>query len=234
MDPCSVTLTANAGIVLEWWGHVLWADALHTHPAPGFSAVTPALWAEMKAALPPPELLFFTHCHPDHYDPALTAEALALWPAALPVLPKREFSRQAVLRGASCRLDGGGVTLDFFRLPHEGAEHAGVPHYGLLLSGGGSRILLAGDGEIASPALTERLAGRGVDAAVLDFPWLTLRRGREYVEEVLRPKHLLLCHLPFPADDRNGYLDAARRAAEASKLPDVRLLTRAMQREELE
>jgi len=28
-------------------------------------------------------------------------------------------------------------------------------------------------------------------------------------------------------------VDAARRAAEASKLPDVRLLTRAMHREEL-
>ncbi|WP_300764260.1 hypothetical protein [uncultured Oscillibacter sp.] len=46
-------------------------------------------------------------------------------------------------------------------------------------------------------------------------------------------RHLLLCHLPFAEDDTNGYLDAAFRAARIIDLPDIRLLTRPLQREEL-
>ena len=29
MSSCAVTLTANAGVVLEWRSHVIWVDALH-------------------------------------------------------------------------------------------------------------------------------------------------------------------------------------------------------------
>ncbi|WP_300447825.1 hypothetical protein [uncultured Oscillibacter sp.] len=43
----------------------------------------------------------------------------------------------------------------------------------------------------------------------------------------------MLCHLPFAEDDTNGYLDAAFRAARIIDLPDIRLLTRPLQREEL-
>lgn len=43
----------------------------------------------------------------------------------------------------------------------------------------------------------------------------------------------MLCHLPFAEDDTNGYLDAALRAARTIDLPDVRLLTQPLQREEL-
>lgn len=231
MSAPAVTLTANAGAVLEWNGRVIWVDALHDTPVPGFSSVSPALWARMREVLPPPDLLCFTHCHPDHYSPRLTAEALALWPAALPALPRRDFPRQILLSGEEARLSAGGMTLRFLRLPHEGPEN--VPLYGLLLSDGAYRILIAGDCEAACPALTRRLEGLSVDLAILNFPWLTLRKGRQYLEEVLRPRHLLLCHLPFCQDDANGWLDAARRAAAGSSLPDVRLLARPLQREVL-
>ena len=230
MSTCAVTLTANAGLVLEWNAHTLWLDALHTGPVPGFSAVSPALWARMRSALPPPELLCFTHCHPDHYDHTLAAEALALWPSARPVLPRQDFPQQLLLSGDEVRLSGGGLTLRFLRLLHE-EPYGDVPHYGLLITDGAVRLLIAGDCAVASPALTRHLEGRPVDLAILNFPWLTLGRGRRYVEEVLRPKHLLLCHLPFPEDDGNGYLEGARRAAGLSSLPDIRLLSRPLQRE---
>ena len=233
MSGPAVTLTANAGAVLEWNGHVLWVDALHDTPVPGFSSVSPALWARMRETLPPPELLCFTHCHPDHYSPRLAAEALALWPGALPALPRRDFARQLLLSGDEARLSAGGMTLRFLRLPHEGPGYEDVPLYGLLLFDGTSRVLIAGDCEPACPALARHLEGLTVDLAILNFPWLTLRKGRRYLEEILRPKHLFLCHLPFPEDGGSSWLDAARRAAEASSLPDVRLLTRPLQRESL-
>lgn len=56
MSSCAVTLTANAGVVLEWRRHVIWIDALHTGGARRFPAVSPVLWQQMRNTLPPPEL----------------------------------------------------------------------------------------------------------------------------------------------------------------------------------
>lgn len=224
-----LTLTANAGMVLEWNRHVIWIDALHSGQVPGFSGVSPALWRRMQAELPPPELLFFTHCHPDHYSRQMVSEARLLWPGAKLLLPRQDFPDQLLLSGREVRFSIEDLTLRFLRLPHEGGMD--IRHYGLLLSNGSSHIFIAGDCETTGAALSPYLAGIPIDLAVLNFPWLTLRRGRRYLEEVLRPSHLLLCHLPFPEDDLNGYQKAARRAAEAAALPDVRLLTRPLQRE---
>lgn len=233
MSHCTITLSANAGILLAWNGHKIWVDALHDKPTDGFSSVSPALWAQMRtsAAFAPPDLLCFTHCHTDHYSRGLAEEAKALWPSAKLVLPQREFDDQLLLTGDEARFSDSGLTLRFLRLPHEGAAYAAVPHSGLLLSDGRFTILISGDCEVASPTLTRRLDNVPVDLAILDFPWLTLRKGRRYVQEVLRPRHLLLYHLPFPADDTNGYLEAARRAVELTDLPDVRLLSRPLQQE---
>lgn len=224
-----VTLISNAGIALELNGHSIWIDALHTNQAAGFSTVSPALWAQVQALLPPPELIFFTHCHSDHYSRQLTAQALGLWPAAKLILPQQDFAGQLLLSGREVRLSAGGLTLRFLRLPHEGGMD--IQHYGLLLSSGGLHILISGDCETASPVLSQCLEGIPIDLAVLNFPWLTLRRGRRYLEDVLRPQHLFLYHLPFPEDDVNGYLQAARRAAETTALLDVRLLSRPLQQE---
>ena len=230
---CSVILTANAGVVLEWKGHVIWVDALHTEEIPGFSTVSPTLWKRMQTVLPPPELLCFTHCHPDHYSFRLASEARMIWPAAKLALPRQDFGDQLLIAGEETRFSGEGMALRFLRLPHDGPDYKDVPPYGLLFSDGISHILIAGDCETASPSLLKRLNGFSIDLAILNFPWITLRKGRRCLEDVLRPRHLLLCHLPFPENDANGYLDAAFRAAETINLPDVRLLTRPLQREEI-
>lgn len=226
-----VTLTANAGVILELNGRTIWVDALHDEAVPGFSSVSPELWRRIREQAPPPDLLCFTHCHPDHYSRRLAAEARRLWPSAGLALPRQDFPGQLLVAGQEARLSAGGVTLRFLRLPHEGAGHGGGGHYGLLFSGGGFRALVAGDCETASPALMGYLDGTPLDLAILNFPWATLRRGRRCLEEVLRPRCLLLCHLPFPEDDVNGWTEAARAAARTLDLPDVRLLTRPLQRE---
>ena len=233
MSHCTITLSSNAGISLEWKGYCLWVDALHTDQRPGFSTVTPTLWEQMQdsATFAPPDLLCFTHCHSDHYSHELTAEAKALWPNAKLIMPQQEFDSQFLLSGDEVRFSDGDITLRFLQLPHEGSAFAAVPHYGLLLSDGIFRILIAGDCAIASPVLSQHLEHTPVDLAILDFPWLTLNKGRQFVENVLRPRHLLLDHLPFPEDDVNGYLNAARQAAALSDLADIRILCYPLQQE---
>lgn len=232
METCTVILSANAGISLTFGAARIWIDAVHQTKTPPFSTVAPALWWKLQTheLFASPDFLFFTHCHGDHYSRALAENAKTRWPQAKLILPEPEFEGQLLLDRPEVSFQARGLTFRFFRLPHEGAQYASVPHYGLLLSDGDFQILVAGDCEVASPVLAERLHGSRVDLAILDFPWLTLRKGRAFIDRVIRPEHLLVYHLPFAEDDDWGYRTATRKAARLlPEVPDVRLLENALQ-----
>ncbi len=203
MAAVSVTLSANAGVSLEFGGHTLWVDALHEGKVPGFSTLDKGLQDQiLRGALGVPEQIIYTHCHPDHYSQRLTMLSAERFPGAQVLCPwereGEEFSETT-----------DDLTLTFRQLPHEGLQD--VRHYGILICCQGKNILLPGDCAIASPELEQWICGRQIHLAILDFPWMTLQRGREFVKAVLRPEHMLLYHLPFAADDCNGYRLSARR-----------------------
>lgn len=236
MAEISVTLSANAGVAIAFGGKRIWVDALHTEKQSGFSALTPALQSKMLHcdAFYDPDYICTTHCHPDHHSRALMQAAKQLWPKAKLFLPEREFADQVLVEGETYTFSDGDMTLEFIRLPHEGAQYAHVKHYGLLLQCAGKCILLAGDCATASPALAQALQGRQVDLAILDFPWVTLSKGREFVQTILRPKHLLVCHIPFAEDDVCSYRPAAQKSVEQlTKQMDIRLLWNPLQTVEI-
>jgi L-ascorbate metabolism protein UlaG (beta-lactamase superfamily) len=231
MSFCQVTLSANAGVSLELGPARVWVDALHDRRVPEFSTLTPELleqlWANPHFCAP--DLIFCTHLHPDHYAPELLAEARRRWPSALTALPSPEGG--LFLTGERQQVCCAGLVLTFQRLTHEGSEYADVAHYGCRIDDGGFRTLIAGDCALCNPKLAE-LADGGVELAILNFPWVTLPRGRAFVERFLHPHHLVVCHLPFARDDRWGYRRAALRAA--AQLPegcDVRVLLEPFQTE---
>ncbi len=229
-----VTCSANAGIALQLGSLRLWADALHRRKVPGFSTVTPALWESLAVhpAFTSPDIIFYTHCHPDHFSRTLTCLALERWPDAKPILPETFFQEQLLLSGRRERLRFSEYTLDFLRLPHEGPQYAHVAHYGLLAEHQGFRVLIPGDCALCAPELTAFLVESGpIDLALLDFPWITLKRGREFIQKHIRPKTLLVCHLPFADDDLYGYRKAAVRSAAQLDGMDVRLLMEPFQQE---
>ena len=122
--------------------------------------------------------------------------------------------------------------MDFMRLTHEGAQYREVPHYGCILEYDGFRVLIAGDCAVADPQLRDFIGNRPIDLALLNFPWVTLRKGRHFIEQAIRPEHLVVYHLPFSHDDRWGYRDAAvKSAGQLQGVPDVRLLLEPFQRE---
>ena len=226
MSVCEITLSANAGIALQFGSLRMWSDALHTEKVPGFSTVSPALAQAIRRDphFAAPDLIFYTHCHPDHYSRALTEEAAARYPMAELVLPRQEFRHQLLLTGREMGLNLCGVSLRFRRLVHEGEQYAAVPHYGCLLERRGFRILLPGDCAIANPELADFAGETPVDLLAVDFPWVTLRRGREFIEEQLRPRRLLIYHLPFREDNDWGYRELTAKAARQMSIPDIRLL----------
>jgi L-ascorbate metabolism protein UlaG (beta-lactamase superfamily) len=236
MPRCQITLSANAGIALQLGSVRLWSDALHTEKVPGFSTVSPALWEQIRVhdAFVEPNLIFYTHCHPDHYSRELTAQAKALWPFAELILPEREFDDQILISGQRDQLSLRGLSLRFGRLTHEGEQYREVPNYGCIINDSGFRILIVGDCAVGNPELADFIGDTHIDLALLDFPWVTLRKGRVFIEQYICPERLIVYHLPFAEDNEWGYREAAARGAgQLHGISDIRILQDAFQSEEI-
>lgn len=225
----SVTLSANAGVSVVAGENRLWVDALHDQKERGFSSVSPQLQGKMLSHpnFQNPRWICFTHCHGDHFSQKLTQAAERLWPNAAVFLPESWLDKQTRLSGDQEKHG----QLTFYRFPHEGAQYADVSHYGLIAEFSGKHILFAGDCATASEALAEVLKNQTIDLAVLPFPWLTLSRGREFIEKYLPAAKLVICHLPFAQDDENGYRAAAQKAEKLMPGWDIRLMMQPLQTE---
>lgn len=236
MPRCEITLTANAGCAVRLGRSLIFIDALHDKKAEGYSTVTPEMWRTLQGLYPEgPALLAFTHAHRDHFSPELVARARQVWPGALTALPEDRVPGQRLLAAEREALDLPGVRVLFARLPHEGERYRDVAHYGCILEGDGLRVLFPGDCALCAPELARFVREAGpIDVAVMNFPWVTLRRGRAFLAEYIRPKYLLVDHLPFEKDDVNGYRAAALRWAGEVPGPNVRLLLEPFQRETIE
>ena len=230
MPEVKITLSANAGVCIQAAGKKIWVDALFSGADVGFSPMSPELAQRVlaSAAFAEPDHICYTHCHPDHYSRALTAAAMEKWPKAQLYLPETEFGEQTLISGEEMCVTDGRLTLRFLRLPHEGMQYAHVKHYGLLLTADGCNILLPGDCALGSPVLAQAVAGQKIHLAIVDFPWITLRGGRAFLEQYVRPDHLIAHHLPFAEDDKNGFRISAAKAVQ-SMAGDVRLLWEPMQ-----
>ena len=232
MGKITVTLSANAGVCVDIGGKRIWVDALHSKKVPGFSTVSPALLEKLMEApsFENPDAICYTHCHPDHFSREQTQLALEKWPAAKVFLPQQQFDRQELVAGENPEFVLGDVKLRFLRLPHEGAQYANVIHYGLLILSGQGNVLITGDCAVAAPQLQQAVAGITVDVAILDFPWLTLRKGSQALES-LNAKNILLYHLPFPEDDGNEFLLSAEKAVSRWEKGNATLLWNPLQTE---
>lgn len=214
----AITLSANAGVAIDFGGRRIWVDALHDKKQKSFSTVDASLQQKMLQcqAFHDPDYICYTHCHGDHYSQHLTEEALKLWPKAKVLAPEGKFQ---AFEADEFLLEEGQLQIRFVRLPHEGEQYLDVVHYGIFLRHNGRNILIPGDCATASPALREAIGGQQVDLALLDFPWLALRKGKEFVQEFLADSQVVLYHIPFEADDICGYREGARRAVRGTAVP---------------
>lgn len=232
----TITLSANAGVSIGIGGKRIWVDALHDQKQVPFSTVDVPLQCKLlkSEAFFAPDYICYTHCHPDHFSRELTTQAKHLWPGASLVLPERMFEDQILVTGDEFSVTDRDLRLRFIRLPHEGSMYRGTVHYGLLINCGGKNILLSGDCQVAAPELSALLASVRIDLALLDFPWITLRRGKRFTEEHFGNAKIVLYHLPFAQDDISGYRALAARAIEADFQRNIRILQDPLQQIEID
>lgn len=222
----TITCTVNAGLSIACGSLKMLVDPFPTERVGVFSSLTGDMLAQAldAPAFQAPDLVFITHTHRDHYNAAVMQRFLTRWPAARIIMPDNPFP-QGLLLNAPCTLRWNGARLRFFPLTHQGAEYTGTAHFGLLLTLDGTTLLLVGDGIVAGESLAGILAEETVDIAVLPFPWVSLQRGVAFVDRVIRPKHILVNHLPLPASDVFHYAEsAARHSAQLTCTSDVQLM----------
>ncbi len=236
MPNVCVTLSANAGVSVAINDYKVWVDALYGNAEKPFSSMDETLAQRVlhSEEFANPGYICYTHCHADHFCKDLTEEAMRIWPEAKVFLPQQELKKQTLVQGEVYQFSDKALTIQFLKLPHEGRQYQTVKHYGLLLQLPGCNILLPGDCEIAAPALEHAIKDMKIHVAVLDFPWITLKKGQAFIKDVIKAEHILAYHLPFEEDDTNHYRDSARKAAAIlAQTTDVRLLQHPMQTEQI-
>lgn len=244
-----VTLVANAGVLVQGGGENLLVDALYRRgPEKGFSPPSAQMQKALLAGHPPfdgPAHLLFTHHHPDHFSIGLTAEYLKTRGAKGLVLPggaaaahpelmdvaKGNAEKIVILdnpEGFSRVMHLGEATLTAFRVPHAGREFVDTEHYAFLLEAGGRTLLAVADSNYLPELFVGMLAGRSVDAALVNPLFLNKSRGRRTITEGIAPGRLLVYHLPFEGEDPMGYRKVAAydREKHAGQLPPTQLMLR--------
>ena len=211
-----VLCTVNSGLYLRHEAFSCLVDGLHADTADGFSNPPPALLQDLALGdgiFRDLDALLFTHLHADHHDAALTRQALAL-----PCRPKLWSPEEASLQAEPAENGllrvqlGHNATLWARNTVHDGARFADVPHQSFLLQLGEERFFIAGDallGETDAAPFVRAAQGR-IDAAFLNFYHISTPARRAFVQE-LAPERVILGHLPFPEDDKNGVIDLTRR-----------------------
>ncbi len=198
--------TANAGFLLTLDGVTSLMDGVCLEVSP-YQATPPAELARLSAA--PPDLLAFTHCHADHFDP----RAAAAFPG--PILGTEQVARALPGNAVSCgKFSVGGVSITPVPTRHIGKSCLTTQHHSFIIEGS-RRIWFMGD---AAPAQLALLAPFGApDVLVAPFAYAATPSAVRMVNEA-QPSLLVVTHLPQRDND-----PSLLWAAVEAQLPGFRM-----------
>ena len=211
-----ITLSANAGVSVDFAGKRIWVDALHERKVLGFSSVTLDLYKQLLQhdAFRSPDVICYTHCHPDHFSKRMTLDAAAHWPNVQVISPESMAEGWTMVENDHWEMSVGNLNISYIRLPHEGDAYANAIHYGMILSDGVQNILIPGDCCLCSTVLADAVKNMHFDVVLLDFPWITLPKARAFLDKYICTEKICVYHLPFEEDDVNNYRSAAIHVAK--------------------
>lgn len=228
--PLQLTFIANSGVLVSSGDQKVLIDALFDKPNPEYRAPSPEVLDKIMKGAPPfdgVDLVLVTHNHPDHFDASLAARYMETVPGPILLAPADAVAelRKAAVDWA--RIEPRVVPLDLkvgekverilkrvpvtvFRTLH-GKQEAPM-NIMFLFELEGWRIFHEGD----SPGNVDEYRGFGlgsepVDLALVHF-WFPLEPNcARFLQEVLKPDHIALTHLPIRLEsDAPGKIDQVR------------------------
>lgn len=209
-----ITSGVNAGLFIETRDTSVWLDALHNEKIAGFSSVTHERYRRImnNPDISNPDILLYTHVHPDHCSPDLNGDVMSRWDGVLIAAPERIVWEQIILCKPKQSIVIKGTKIISFPLPHAKPSKPCV-HYGFWIGDGEQSILLLGDCEISAPELEGMVENMPCpDCVVVPFLWITSVRGQTFLKKYFPEAKLIINHLPFPEDDQYHYRNALNKA----------------------
>ncbi len=219
-----VTLWANAGVLIEGAGRSLLVDGLYRAEHSFFQAVPPSIRASWMAGQWPVDLLAFTHLHRDHFHPQEVAAFLSRNPVKGGLLPAGGGALHiptAVMEGPVGQLGLWSplpeIEVRWCNTGHMGPQAEGESNHCLLVQISGRAILLTGDADPTQKRGFQRLvADTPVDIALVNPLFFQGRGGITLLREVIRPRAVLLYHIPTRDRDPWGIGRMAERQQKRS------------------
>ncbi len=228
----SLTLTplANAGVLVESGDAKVLIDALFEKPNPEYRAPSPDVLDKMlrsEAPFDEVDLVLVTHNHPDHFDARLAVRYLEAVSGTLLAAPADAVVEMRKVTddwtkigsrvvpfdlnvGEKTEKDIGPFKVKAFRTLH--GKQESPMNVMVLFDLGGWRIFHEGD----SPGNPDEYVAFGlgegsVDLALVHF-WFPLQpHTARFLQEVLKPGHIALTHLPIRLEsDAPGKIDQVR------------------------
>lgn len=186
----TVMRTANAGVLIKMDERSILLDGVCEPLFPYLG--TPALLRE-GLVREMPDVLAFTHEHPDHYDPSY-------------VKIYKEKTLRHVYGPESLTFYelGNGIEMHLLATRHIGKND--IPHVSYVIEGS-STIWFMGD---ASPISLKKMTNfKAPDLLIVPFAYAITPSAWRMTKETGAPKILLL-HMPSEDNDREGVWDAVR------------------------
>lgn len=236
-DFIDITLVANAGILVEHGGRGLLIDGIHHEDGHPFSKVPKDELEHMRTRtgqFSNLEYLLFTHEHPDHFTPELVQTLVDSGSARTLFVPQengatpalsRLLSRLRQLGVAHRRLSLEPGQTRHFTLAYDltvtviGTRHMGPQYQDLrndcfLLTLGAQRILFTADGDHVAQYYENALRGISLDAVFVNPLFFHHPDGQAIINDIFKPRHVLIYHLPFAQDDSMNFSYMVRRDVE--------------------
>jgi len=231
-DPLVLTYIANEGVLVASGDSKILIDAFFDKPNAEYRAPSPEVFDKiMKGEAPYDgvDLVLVTHNHPDHFEASLAARYLATFPESVFVGPAdavAELRRVAtdwvsfeprvisldLKVGETAKRELKRVSLTAARTLHSGDQESPMNlMYRFELNGW--RVFHEGDSTgKAGMCRDSELGGAPIDLALVHF-WFPLDPDcARFLQEVLKPDHIALTHLPIRLEgDAPGKIDQVRK-----------------------
>lgn len=227
-DEIQITLLGNTGILVTWGGVRLLVDGLYRPEDYPFSQVPEPLRENLltgQAPLGEIHYLLFTHTHPDHFHAGDLSRYLAATPVRGLFLPRPSGGQETArisprtplfplvspVGGVGVFSPEPGIKVTAFNTGHMGGQYRDMDNYCLLLRLGNRRLLITADADFRPDIFALAAEAAPLDAVVVNPLFYQHRLGQAIINDLLRPKALLLYHIPFDGDDTTGLRTMAER-----------------------
>ena len=237
-DRIKITLIATAGVLVEHNGVGLLVDGIHHESGHPFSMVPEddlLFMRQGRGIFANLDYLLFTHEHPDHFTPKYVSQLIHLRPVKGLFLPNTtvgspgmlslvQEARDLAIPCWNLSLSPGKIqhialsynlSVTVIGTRHMGSQYQAVPNDCFLVSLAGKNLLFTGDGDYVRGYFEDSLAKLApLDVVFVNPIFYHNPDGQQIINDIFRPRRLVIYHLPFAQDDTMQFSYMVKRDVE--------------------